>query len=96
VGLECLAKGLPVIVNARGGVLDYALPGRTGWVNRSCTGEELAAIMSAVIDDPGQVVELNRSIRAARDELVKPLARHVAELDELYAEVSAASSSAGS
>ena len=96
VGLECLAKGVPVIANARGGLLDYALPGSTGWVNRSCGGAELAEIMAAVIDDPGQVVDLNRSIRERRDEIVVPLERHLDELDEVYAEVIAARSGGGS
>ena len=96
VGLECLAKGLPVIANARGGVLDYALPDTTGWVNRSCGGAELAEIMAEVIDRPEEVVRLNGEILERRDELVKPLERHLAELDGLYAEVIAARSNGGS
>ena len=87
VGLELLAKGIPVIGNARGGIPDYTIPGQTGWLNRSCSGEELAEIMAAVIRDPAQIVGLNRSIRERRDELVKPLERHLDELDAIYAEV---------
>ena len=86
VGLELLAKGIPVIGNARGGIPDYTIPGQTGWLNRSCSGAELAEIMAGVIADPGQVVRLNRSIRERRDELVKPLERHLDELDEIYAD----------
>jgi glycosyltransferase involved in cell wall biosynthesis len=86
-GLELLAKGIPVIGNARGGIPDYTIPGETGWLNRSCTGAELAEIMAGVIADPSQVVRLNGSIRERRDELVKPLDRHLDELDEIYAEV---------
>src|SRR5947208_11644010 len=85
-GLELLAKGIPVIGNARGGIPDYTIPGQTGWLNRSCSGEELAEIMADVIRDPAQVVRLNRSIRERRDELVKPLDRHLDELDEIYAD----------
>jgi len=87
VGLELLAKGIPVIGNARGGIPDYTIPGETGWLNRSCGGEELAEIMAAVIRDPAQIVGLNRSIRVRRDELVKPLERHLGELDAIYAEI---------
>ena len=87
VGLELLAKGIPVIGNARGGIPDYTIPGQTGWLNHSCTGAELAEIMAGVIADPAQVVQLNRSIRERREELVKPLERHLDELDEIYAEV---------
>jgi len=86
-GLELLAKGIPVIGNARGGIPDYTIPGQTGWLNHSCTGAELAEIMAGVIADPAQVVQLNRSIRERREELVKPLDRHLDELDEIYAEV---------
>ena len=43
--------------------------------------------MAGVIADPAQVVRLNRSIRERRDELVKPLERHLDELDEIYVEV---------
>ena len=87
VGLELLAKGIPVIGNARGGIPDYTIPGQTGWLNHSCTGAELAEIMAGVIADPAQVVHLNRSIRERRDELVKPLDRHLDELDEIYREL---------
>src|SRR5205823_10362163 len=30
VGIELLAKGIPVIGNARGGIPDYTIPGQTG------------------------------------------------------------------
>ena len=43
--------------------------------------------MADVIRDPAQVVRLNRSIRERRDELVKPLDRHLDELDAIYAEI---------
>lgn len=96
VGLECIAKGVPVIVNARGGLLDYAIPGTTGWVNGSSTGAELAEIMATVADHPEQVVSLNASILERRDELIVPLERHLADLDAIYAEVIAGGSGAGS
>jgi glycosyltransferase involved in cell wall biosynthesis len=86
-GLELLAKGIPVIGNARGGIPDYTIPGRTGWLNWSCSGAELASIMAGVIAEPDEVVRLNRSIRERRDELIKPLDRHLDELDEIYADL---------
>jgi len=42
-----------------------------------------------VIRDPAQIVALNRSIRERREELVKPLERHLDELDGIYAEAAA-------
>jgi glycosyltransferase involved in cell wall biosynthesis len=95
-GLEFIAKGIPVVANALGGMPDYTIPGVTGWLNRSCGAEELAGIMAAVASDPGQVVELNASIRARRDEFVTPLDRHVDRLGTIYEEVIAAGSGGGS
>jgi glycosyltransferase involved in cell wall biosynthesis len=90
VGVELLAKGIPVIGNARGGIADYTLDGETGWLNRSATGEELAAIMLDIIRRPEQVLALHRSVLAHRGELVKPMDAHLPELLDLYREVIAA------
>jgi glycosyltransferase involved in cell wall biosynthesis len=87
VGLEFLAKGIPIIGNARGGIVDYTKDGLTGWVNRSSTAEELAAIMAAIVEDPSQVVTLNSRILARRAELVKTMDTHGREMDELYRQV---------
>jgi glycosyltransferase involved in cell wall biosynthesis len=95
-GLEFIAKGVPVVANALGGMPDYTIPGVTGWLNRSCGAEELAGIMAAIVADPGQILELNAAIRARRDEFVTPLDRHVAQLEAIYDEVIAAGSGGGS
>jgi glycosyltransferase involved in cell wall biosynthesis len=87
VGFEFLAKGIPVLGNARGGIVDYAHDGTTGWVNQSADAAGLASIMREIINDPQQVVERNHWILEHHDELIKPLERHLAELDELYGEV---------
>ena len=86
-GVEFLAKGIPVIANAVGGMTEYVRPGETGWLNRSCSGEELARIMAGIVERPEQVVELNRRLRAERERLVKPIARHADEIDAIYADV---------
>jgi glycosyltransferase involved in cell wall biosynthesis len=91
-GLEFIAKGVPVVANALGGMPDYTIPGLTGWLNRSCGPEELAGIMAAIAADPAQVVELNASIRARRAGFVTPLERHVEQLGAIYDEVIAAGS----
>jgi hypothetical protein len=84
VGLELLAKGIPIISNARGGLPDYTRRGVSGWLNQSATGEELADIMVDVCRRPEQVVELHRSIVARRSELVKPFPTHLDELEGIY------------
>jgi glycosyltransferase involved in cell wall biosynthesis len=95
-GLEFIAKGVPVVANALGGMPDYTIPGATGWLNRSCGAEELAGIMAAIATDPGQIVELNAAILERRDQLVTPLDRHVEKLGAIYDDVIAAGSAGGS
>ena len=89
-GIEFLAKGIPVIANAIGGMTDYTRDGETGWLNRSCSAEELTEIMESVVQRPEQVVELNAKLLANRDAIVKPMARHADEMDAVYREAIAA------
>ncbi len=89
VGLEFLAKGIPVIGNAMGGIVDYTRPGQTGWVNETSDGAGLAALMAAVIRDPQQILDLHERIVERRPELIKPLHHHLSELDLAYGEASA-------
>jgi glycosyltransferase involved in cell wall biosynthesis len=85
-GVEFLAKGIPVLANAIGGMTDYVRDGETGWLNRSCSAEELARIVGEIVDRPEQVLELNAALRARRDEIVKPMAAHADEMDAIYRE----------
>jgi len=84
VGPELLAKGIPVIGNARGGIPEYTRDGETGWLNRDVTPAGLAAVMAGVIERPGEICERNDWILEHRSELIKPLGEHLKELDELY------------
>jgi hypothetical protein len=45
--------------------------------------------MARLIDDPAEVERLRRSVRERRDEHVRPMAPHVAEVEALYREVAA-------
>jgi glycosyltransferase involved in cell wall biosynthesis len=87
VGPEFLAKGIPVIANAMGGMPEYTRDGETGWLNQSCSAAELARIMREVVERPEQVAELNVRILAARGTIIKPMARHGNEMDEVYREL---------
>ena len=86
-GVEFLAKGIPVVSNAIGGMPDYTREGETGWLNGSCSAEELARIITGIADRPEQVVELNGRLIAARDSVVKPMGRHADEMDAVYGDV---------
>jgi glycosyltransferase involved in cell wall biosynthesis len=89
VGPEFLAKGIPVISNAIGAMPEYTRDGETGWLNHSCSAPELARIMRDAVEHPEQVAHLSARILAARDRLIKPMARHGDEIEALYRELSA-------
>jgi glycosyltransferase involved in cell wall biosynthesis len=86
-GVEFLAKGIPVLANAIGGMPEYVRDGETGWLNRSCDAAGLAAIMRGVIERPEEIAALNAGIRERREEIVMPLARHAGEVEALYDEL---------
>jgi glycosyltransferase involved in cell wall biosynthesis len=86
-GVEFLAKGIPVIGNAIGGIVDYVRDGETGWLNASCDAAGLAAIMARLIESPGDVDDRSRTALAARGELIKPVDRHADEIEAIYREV---------
>jgi glycosyltransferase involved in cell wall biosynthesis len=85
-----LAAGVPVLGSALGGIPDYVLPGRTGWLNRTAGGAELAEHMTRLITTPTEVAELRRRLRSEPSPAVKPMADHLDELDSVYAEVAGA------
>jgi glycosyltransferase involved in cell wall biosynthesis len=86
-GMEFLAKGIPVIANAIGGMTDYTRDGETGWLNRSCSADGLVAIMRDIGERPEQVAELNARLLANRDAIVMPQSRHASEMDAIYHEL---------
>jgi glycosyltransferase involved in cell wall biosynthesis len=83
-GVEFLAKGIPVIGNAIGGIVDYVREGETGWLNDSCTAEGLATILSRLIERPREVAEMSRRVLASRGQIVKPLDEHAREIEDVY------------
>ena len=87
VGVEFLAKGIPVIGSALGGIPEYVRPGETGWLNRSASAIELADLMTVAMDAPGEVQRLGARAIELRDELIRPLAAQVSDLSALYREV---------
>jgi glycosyltransferase involved in cell wall biosynthesis len=86
-GLELIAKGIPLIANPLGGIVEYAHEGRTGWLNSSCSADGLAELMARLVGEPEAVVEMHASVVAARDELITPWKEHVDRLDGTYREV---------
>jgi glycosyltransferase involved in cell wall biosynthesis len=83
-GVELLAKGIPIVANRIGGMVDYVREGETGWLNDSRSPEEMAAILGGLIERPGEVAEMSRRVLAARQGIVKPFERHVREIQDVY------------
>ncbi len=89
VGPEFLAKGIPIIGSALGGIPDYVRPGETGWLNQSVSAAELADLMASAIADPAEVQRLGARVLELRDELVRPLDAQLRDLEAVYHQVRA-------
>jgi glycosyltransferase involved in cell wall biosynthesis len=89
-GLEMLAKGIPLIANPVGGIVEYARAGETAWLNESRSAEGLAELMSMLIADPARVVDMHARVVAARDTVIRPMDEHVDAIYRVYGEASGA------
>jgi glycosyltransferase involved in cell wall biosynthesis len=86
-GLEMIAKGIPLIANPLGGIVEYVREEETGWLNRACSGEGLAELMLRLVRDPQRVLDMHRRVVARHDELVLPFERHFQSIEEIYREL---------
>jgi glycosyltransferase involved in cell wall biosynthesis len=86
-GLEMVAKGIPLIANPLGGMVEYAREGESAWLNEPCSGEGLADVMRALIAEPRQVLDMHRRTVAGRARLVPSMEAHV---DAIYGSYRAA------
>lgn len=86
-GVEMLTKGIPVIGNARGGIVDYVSNGFTGWLNKSASSDELVEIIKNILNNPQQIIELNRKIIENRNTIVKTMHQHLEEISEIYLDI---------
>ncbi len=87
VGIELLAKGIPVIGNKRGGIVEYTIDNYTGWINKSATAQELVNIIEKIIKNPGTISELNENILENRYKIMKTMEQHFQETKEIYHKV---------
>lgn len=83
-GVEFLAKGIPVLANAIGGMPDYVREGETGWLNHARSANGLAEVMARLIDAPAEVALRAAQIIARRSSIITPHAEHVAEIERIY------------
>lgn len=92
-GLELVAKGVPLIANPLGGIVEYALEGQTAWLNPSCSGEGIAEIMTGLVREPDRVLEMHRTLMGERTRLITPMALHVDAIEAVYNELAEGQSS---
>src|SRR5205085_10825973 len=83
-GLEMIAKGIPLIANPLGGIVEYAREGETAWLNPSCTGEGMAELMLSLVREPDRVLDMNRRLLAVRDQILVHWAQHVEVIELNY------------
>lgn len=57
-----------------------------GWINTSVTENELAEIMSRIIKDPGQIIDINSWILKIRSQFFKSMKNHCYEIESIYQE----------
>ena len=86
-GLEFLAKGIPIVANAIGGIVDYAREGETAWLNQGCDAAGLARIMTDLVEHPERIAALSERVVVDRDAIITPMERHADEVERLYAEL---------
>jgi glycosyltransferase involved in cell wall biosynthesis len=84
VGIEFLAKGIPVIGNNKGGIVDYTIDGFTGFVNYDNNAEGMANIIAKIISEPNIIKILNGKIIENRYKIIKTMEQHFCELDKIY------------
>ena len=87
VGVEFLAKGIPVIGNNIGGIPDYVINDETGWLNNSCSSEELISIIEGIVANPSKVEKLNNNLCVNRNKYIKSFINHFHEMDIVYKEL---------
>ena len=84
VGVEFLAKGIPVIGNNIGGIPDYVKAKETGWLNESCTSDEMFSIINYIVNHPDEIISVNENLVTNRSKYVKTMEAHFYEMDAIY------------
>ncbi len=84
VGLEFLAKGIPVIGNNKGGIIEYTKNNITGFINQSSSAYELTQIMESIIINPNKLVKINNYICNNHNKIIKSIENHFYEMEYIY------------
>jgi len=83
VGLEMMARGVPLVVSSRAGVSEYVEHGRTGLVFDPANEAEFLALLTDLIGKPDQRTVYRAQVASQGAEL-KRFAQHVTEMETLF------------
>jgi glycosyltransferase involved in cell wall biosynthesis len=84
VGVEFIAKGIPVIGNNIGGIPEYVIEGKTGWINKSCTSTELYQIIENLVNNPAEIEARNRDILINRNQYIGDMNSNYEKVRRVY------------
>ena len=84
--IEAMAMGKAVVATDAGGVPEIVIPGETGLLVPSANTTAMAQAVTALLEDPARCAQLGAAGRR-RVEAEFSLARHVAAVEALYAEL---------
>lgn len=84
VGLEYLAAGIPIIGNNAGGIPEYTIDGKTGWLNKSNSVQGFVDILKIIIQNPNLILERRNHILENRSKYIKTMREHADEVQFFY------------
>ena len=86
VGIEAMSFATPVAAFPVGGIPDYVIPGRTGWLADGVSAPALAAVLQAALQDPEGIIQRGDASRALVAER-HTRAAHVDAIRNIYRNV---------
>lgn len=86
VGIEAMAYGKPVVAYDVGGIRDWLINGKTGYLAKPSSIEDLAAKIDLCLSDPANSVKMGENGRRRVEELFSA-ELHAKKMEALYKEV---------
>lgn len=86
VGIEAMARALPVVAYRSGGIPEWLADGETGILVEPGDVRGLAATLDEILSDPEKARRMGRAGQSRQRELFGP-AQHIERLEAIYKEV---------
>lgn len=81
---EVLALGIPVISTPLGAIAERIRTFNLGWISRSCSADDLLAVLRVIANNPQELVEIRRNIQRYPLLSYEAMSRQYLELYESY------------